>query len=258
MNELTLREAIDQTGLQRVRSLLRNYKGRNNQVIPSWLWEELTVLKEKSVSTGDQLTAKAIWCLEAVGHIQDHFVTIFVQLKAGEFQKGWNELDNCEQQIVGLDKHFTEDKDEFGVEHARVHTKQFQDLYPLHWGVSPGMLYKEIRCSTCDTKLALRSGCEHINGEIYDGKMCHAVVTSAEFLHLALVENPVQKFSFIFPEPGNDSGFQPIKELATRIGTPWRRWSYYKEERRQFHPRFKGIGRNARCPCNSGTKYKYW
>ena len=46
------------------------------------------------------------------------------------------------------------------------------------------------------------------------------------------------------------------ERIATTKTLRRRRWSYYREERRQFHPDFKGIGRNERCPCSSGAKYK--
>ena len=256
MDEMTLREGINQQGLKEMRDLLRNYKARTGQTLSPKCWQKLSDIKEKAVSSGDQLTAKAVWCLETIGHIQDHFVSVFLQLRAGEYEEAWNLLERCENEIAFLDRHFTEEGNEFGVEHARVRTKQLQDLYPLTLAFSPALLLKEVRCSICDTKLTLRSRCDHVSSEIYDGEMCGRVVTSAELLHLALVTNPVQKFSFIFPEGGNDRPFRPIKELAIAIGSPWRRWSYYREERRQFHPDFKGIGRNERCPCSSGAKYK--
>ena len=160
-------------------------------------------------------------------------------LRDGKFQDAWNLLESCENAIESLDRHFIEEGSAFGIEHARIHTKQLQGLYPLTWAVSPAFLYKEVRCSICKTKLTLRSGCDHIGGEIYDGEMCGRVVTGWELLHVALVRNPVQKFSFIFPEGDDDRPFRPIKELATAIGSPWHRWSYYKEERRQFHPAFR-------------------
>lgn len=256
MKEVTLRQEIDQLRLRRVRDLLRNYKARTTQTLSHSCRQELATLKGKAISDGDQLVAKAVWCLETIGHIQDHFVSVFLNLRAGEYKEAWNLLEKCENEIGFLDRHFIEEGDEFGVEHAHVHTKRLQDLYPVSLAVSPAFLHKEVRCSACDAKQSLRGGCDHISGEIYDGEMCGMVVTSPELLYLAIVENPVQKSSFIFPEGDNDQPFRSIKELATAIGSPWRRWSYYKEERRQFHPAFKGIGRNDQCPCWLGAKYK--
>ena len=256
MTELTLREAIDQPRLRDRRDLLRNYKAHEGHTLPPTHLHMLSDLKAEAVGSGEHMTAKAVWCLETIGRIQGHFVTVFLKLMAGEFQDAWNLLERCEIEIGFLDRHFTEAGNEFGVEHTRIHTKQLQDLYPLSFAISPALLHKEVQCSICNSKLTLRNGCEHIHGEIYDGEMCGRVVTDAELLHIALVTNPVQKFSYIFPQNNDDRPFRPIRELVIAIGSPWRRWSYYKEERRRFHPDFKGIGRNDRCPCKSGAKYK--
>ena len=253
---MTLREAIDQPDLQAVRDRLRRYRTRKCSTLPSDLWRNLSELKHQAVSGGDQMTAKAVWCLETIGHAQDSFVSAFKQLQAGDFKKAWDDLESCENQIVFLDRHFPEKDDEFGVEHARVHTQRLQDLFPLTWAFSPAFLYKEVVCSICGAKQSLRSGCEHVGGEIYDGEMCGRVVTSSELLHVALVTNPARKISYIFPEDDNPEQLLPIKELATALGSPWRRWSYQKEERRLFHPAFRKLGRNDRCPCMSGAKYK--
>ena len=256
MSELTLREAIDQPRLRDRRELLRNYKARKEHTLPSTHLHMLSEQKAEAVASGDQMTAKAVWCLEAIARIQDHFVSAFLRLMAGEFQDAWNLLERCEIEIGFLDRHFTEAGNEFGVEHARIHTKQLQELYPLSVAVSPALLHKEVRCSICDSKLTLRNRCKHVHGEIYDGEMCGRVITETELLHIALVTNPVQKFSYIFPQDSDDRPFRPIKDLVIKIGSPWRRWGFYKEERRQFHPAFKGIGRNDWCPCKSRVKYK--
>lgn len=256
MNNLSLREAIDQPSLREMRDLLREYKSRSILTLPSECWQQLAFLKGAAVSAGDEVTAKAVWCLETIGRIQDNFISVFLNLRHGEFQVAWNLLERCERDIGFLDDHFTEDEGEFGVEHARAQTKKLQDMYPLTWAFSPAFLHKEIKCSICGTKLTLRSKCDHINGEIYEGEMCSRVVTSTELLHVALVKDPVQKYSFIFPKEDNLQPFSPLTNLAAAIGSPWRRWKYDKEERRQFHPAFKGVGRNEICPCNSGAKYK--
>lgn len=253
---MSLREAMYQDSLSWTRTQLLNYSDRNNSVLQQNVWESLSRARALAVSEDDQLTAKAVWCLERIGQVQDQFVLSFNAICTSNFQEGWDGLEKCENQIRGLDRHFAEEENEFGIEHIRKHTKQFQELFPLKWGLSPGLLIKEARCSICDSKLGLRSRCAHKLGEIYSGEECIKVVTKCEFLHVALVENPVQKFTMFFPEEDKNHIFEKIQELATWVGSPWRRWSSRREERRTHHPAFQGIGRNQKCPCGSDRKFK--
>ena len=253
---MTLREAIDHPDLRRARTWLEGYKSRasSSQIDPSC--EDLADLKRDAVSANDQLKAKAIWCLETMGEIQDTFVSVFRLINQGEFKEAWDLLERCEISIHALDRHFTERDGEFGIEHVRTHTRQLQELYPYKWGVSPGMVYTDIRCSVCDSKLTLRRQCDHEVGEIYDGEMCCRVIKEARILHVSLVDNPFQKYSVIFPDGDNDRRLFLVKSLADALTSPWDPWSYSKEERRRFHPRFKNLGRNDICACSSGLKYK--
>ena len=254
--ENSLRELIFQESLSLARKYLLSYKSRSSNVLPEECREILTRQKNDAVSRGEQFSSKAIWCMETIGKIQDSFVSSILQLKEGAFKESWSSLGECKNQISQLDKHFTEVDNEFGIEHIRTHVKQIRELYPLHVGISPGLLIREKTCSICDTKLTLRAGCEHNFNEIYDGEMCHAVVTQFELLHVALVDNPAQNSTYIWPEIDGNPSFEMLTFLAKAWNSPWDRWSYTKEERRSFHPLFKNIGRNDLCPCGSGLKYK--
>lgn len=255
--KMTLRQAIDQPKLRFARDYLRLYHKRSSN-LPSLeeIKQCLSELKQEAVNIDDQVTAKAIWCLETVSQIQEYFLSAFSCLKAGDYQEAWNQLAHCESQIRSIDKHLTEGPQEFGIEHARGHTRQLQELYLLEWGFSPGLIKKEVHCSICDTRLTLRNGCGHKNGEIYDGELCVGVVKQAEILHISLVKNPAQKFTVIFPNGNDDLRLGPIKLIGQTLNSPWDSWSYHKETRRRHHPLFKDLGRNDRCPCNSGQKYK--
>ena len=255
METMTLDEAIAQPSLGKHRKSLEAYRNRPASALPSGHWQQLSDLKQLAVDSDDQLTAKAIWCLETIGQIQDQFVSAFQQVRQAEFKRAWDELEQCENQIRSLDRHFEEQDDRFGVEFARIHVQRFQDIYPYTWGISPGMVHREMHCSVCKAPITLRSRCQHKNGEIYDGKMCTEIITGLEFLHFAIVDNPAQKFSMIAAD--NDApGYEGVKLLSQALRSPWDGWWYHKEQRKQFHPAYKSVGRNHPCPCDSGIKYK--
>ena len=254
---MTLRHALENPRLCAARGLLQRYEQRTETVLPPRFWDELSRLKQRAIDDSDQPTAKAVWCMETIGRIQDHFVSAYMHMQSNEFQEAWHRLDRCEVETSFLDPHFSDEDREFGIEHIRVHTKRFQELFPVRAGISPAFLLKQFCCSICKMNLTLRSRCSHVVGEIYGGEMCCREITDAEILHVALVKNPAQRYSVIFPQKNQKSIFVLVRYVCCSLRSPWHRWSYDKEERKQHHPAFKAIGRNDRCPCGSRQKYKH-
>ena len=252
----TVYGAIAQPTFDIVRNQLLAFGSRTSGNLPPDFWQRLAGTKEACVSQKNQLGAKAAWCLEIVGHIQDNFISTLLCLSAGDFRRAWDVLERCENAIRSLDPHFGEKQGEFGIEHVRVHTRQLQELYPLKWGFSPGILFEEVHCSVCQSRRALRSDCGHVVGEIYNGEICSNVVTKAKILHVSIVDSPAQKYSVIWPTGETSPQFIMLKSVADELLSPWDVWRYKKEVRRSHHPAFKNLGRNNICPCGSDLKYR--
>ena len=156
-----LREAIDHSSLHDLRFLLQEYYKRTDAMLPTTFWDTAKDLKREAVGANDQITAKAIWCLETIGKVQDFFVGAYTAMASSDYREAWSKLERCETHISFLDRHFTEKRKEFGIEHCRKHRRQFQDLFHLKWGFSPGMLYREMECTICGAKIELRRNCGH-------------------------------------------------------------------------------------------------
>lgn len=247
--------ALGSSPLRAARDHLQDYGIRTDGLVSTSFRESLSHLKREAVADDNQVMAKAIWCLETIGHIQDHFVSAFLDIRNCDFKDAWDQLERCQVETGFLDKHFTEKSDEFGIEHARLHTRQFQDLYPFKIGFSPGSIVKASHCSICHTKMSLRGGCDHEIGEIYDGEYCARVITDLEILHVSLTDKPANKFSVVFPNGNDDYRLSLVKSVVDALHSPWHRWRYRREERKDHHPRFRGIRHNDPCPCESGSKY---
>ena len=254
---MTLLEAIDQPSLHEVSNHLRNYKSRVCVASLPEHTARLAQLKRDAVDRDDQISAKAVWCLETITRIQDHFESAFQCMRSGEFVEAWFQLERCESELKFLSPHFEGAEDQFGVEYISIHTKRFQNLVnaglPM-WGVSPEFLHKGMECSICHSKITLRSGCVHKQGEIYNGELCTINITDLQIVGIALVPNPVQKYSVIF-DGNDDPRFALIRFLIKALDSPWNGWSYQKEERREYHPVFKGLMPEDKCACPSGSKY---
>lgn len=251
-----LNSVIEQSFFDSVRNQLLGYRDRCEE-FPDELWEDLAVIKADFVNLNDQVGAKAVWCLETIGHIQDEFISAFWKIKAERYQEAWFPLADCENGIAILRRHFFECEGQFGIDHVRVHVQQLQDLYHLKWGYSPGLLIEEKHCSICGIKRQLRSDCGHIVHEVYDGKLCVNKVDKAKIFEVSLVPNPAQKHSVVWPVGQTLPQFRLLKYLADQLLSPWDIWMYHKETRKSHHPAFKDITPPDLCPCGSGSTYEH-
>lgn len=85
------------------------------------------------------------------------------------------------------------------------------------------------------------------------GEMCYHIIEDAELLGIALVKNPLEKYTVIFPQ-GMEYNYFMLENLMPRLDTPYDRW--YVDILKEKNSSYKGVGRNDKCPCGSDKKYK--
>ncbi len=104
--------------------------------------------------------------------------------------------------------------------------------------------------------------CGHRVGEIYNGEMCHRILTKLEVMGISIVDKPVQKYSVLFlsdEKTGKQRDHYNYALVQYAIGAlrePFDGWDVERTSRHQPHSRYAAIGRNEPCPCESGKKYK--
>lgn len=222
----------------------------------------LAEIRQEAVERDDQEVAKGAWCLETITEIHQMYLTAFASLQAGEYYEAWCTLERCEIRIHFLDRHFVDQTGLFDIEFIRRHVQRFQGLFPYKLFMSPEILYHDIRCSTCEARVLPRSRCGHEPGEIYSGVMCGRRIDAAAILAISLVEQPRQKYSVPFYRKDKDGkpvdhyDYCLVEYVIRGLASPWDEWTY--EWKKAYHPheRFRDIGRNDPCPCESGRKYK--
>jgi hypothetical protein len=83
----------------------------------------------------------------------------------------------------------------------------------LGTGISPGLVFREPKCSICGEKI-LDHECNHIPGEIYDGKVAKIEYKSIDIDHVSIVEvpkDPDSKISTLFlPKQINETSERPF------------------------------------------------
>ena len=225
------------------------------------LTELLKDLKSKAVENNEENLAKEIWKFEKILNIQNDYLIAFSKFKNELFYEGWCALEKVEISIHFLEKHFKID-DKYKTSFIKEHTLNFQSLFPYKIFISPEILITKQKCSICNNPFSLLDNCGHVIGEIYKGEMCSRVIEESRLINTAFVENPVQKYSVPFlidpkkPERKDNYNYHLVKFCIQRLFNPFDAWNYTVTKERHPHTRYKEVGRNDKCPCESGKKYK--
>ncbi len=218
--------------------------------------------KLSAVREGNQALAKQMWCFEQIVEVQVNFLAVHELLRNGEYYEGWCKLEQIELVLLRLYPHFNATTDQYWIGFIAKKIPMLQSLFPYRMFTSPEILEIEKKCNICGEKISIRNPCGHRVGEIYDGKYCCRIVTKCEFIAVAMVTDPVQKYSVVFPvDPKTGKShdrynYSTVEYLIKRWPTPFHDWTV--EWTKALHPKklFGQIGRNDKCPCDSGVKYK--
>lgn len=237
---------------------IEKYLEKSNRQLDPQIQDELVKKKEQAVAERDEQTTNYIWCLQQIYKIQSLYLMAFERLKAGNFEEAWNALDRTDIEISFLEPHFEKYFGcpvglKFNIGLILNSVKQFQKLFPYRLFTSREVIIKEEKCSICGKKISLRHGCNHRIGQLYMGERCCYEVTNMEFLGIAIVSDPFDKYAIIRMED-RDYNYEPLEQLMKVIKDPFTLWNV--DELQIVSPNYKKIGRNDICPCGSGKKYK--
>ncbi len=222
---------------------------------------DLAGVKASAVERGDQDLASAAWCLEQIAAAQEFYLMAFSQCRQRQFYAAWCELERGEVRLSWLRRHFLDPRHSLGVEILCDRITRMQALFPYRVFLSPGLLVKRMRCSICGEIIRLRRSCGHRRFSLYDGEMCGRILEDVEPLEVSLVERPVQKYSVAFPQGLGSYNYALVDYLVRALETPWSEWSVEIQKRRRVLPEYdtpayRKLGRNERCACGSGLKFK--
>jgi hypothetical protein len=249
--------------MDEVRIVLRAVASRKFSDDISELKTSLAEHKKTAVQVGDQTLAKEIWCLEETLDAQAKYLEAFQQLKKADYYGAWCTLEQAELAIGFLRPHFQSEWATYKLDRIEEYVRKWQGLFPYKIFFSPEIVEIEKTCSICNKPVSLRNHCGHEVGEIYNGEMCCRIISKVEFLGTATVSSPVQKYSVPFivdPKTGQQRdhyNYTLVKYAAQRIEDPFLGWSCTWTKRRHPHSRYRHVGRNDKCPCESGKKYKH-
>lgn len=232
---------------------IKIYLNKKNLQLDKSILDDLKYIKSEAVNNSNESLANEVWCLEQIYFIQNTYLEMFNNLKSNEFEKAWNQLEQIDINIYFLKNNCIWDMNNFSLNFINDTIHYYEKLFPYKYFLSRESIIKKQRCSICKSIRNIRSHCGHTPGKVYMGELCVNIVEDVEFLAMAIVENPLDKYTVLFPE-GLEYNYFMLEKLMPNLLSPYDRW--YVEIEKIKKDEYKNIGRNDLCPCGSQKKYK--
>ncbi|MCM1313386.1 MAG: hypothetical protein NC206_10110 [Bacteroides sp.] len=198
------------------------------------------------------------WSRWAVVTIHQRFTKVYDLLSNSKFYEAWCEAEQVEIILKDLLRNFPDMYSTVRELHTCIHN--LQSLYPYKLFCSHVIHIKQEVCSICGQQRSVRHFCGHRTGYVYNGEICHNIVTDFELKGVDIVLNPANKYSVLFTQ-GSDGNRQDnydytlLKGLMSAWKKPFQRWTYKIDIQYKSPASFPGITDSSFCPCASGLSY---
>ena len=249
------------------------YLRQKNRILDIDIRSQIFVLREEVVQDKKEELANALWCYDCIFEIQQLYINAYEHLKKAarsnnnmidnydsekskEYEYAWNNLDQCDIKISLLEEVFcipSAKASDYYIDEIFEDIKKLQPLFPYKYFLSREVIIRKQRCSICDKDLSIRHPCGHIPGRLYMGQLCGRKITDADLICESIVSTPFDKYA-ILKVKGQNFNFKLLDSIVLSL-EPYGSWSYKVEKR--LLPQYQRIGRNDKCPCGSGMKYKH-
>lgn len=239
-----------------VRSLRRQLRGHPTSSDPDY-WADIAKAaaeaNQAAREAGDPDTANKLWFLGSVARARALMCQVFADLQAHEYKEAWMVLEQVEILVAALQRNpFLSDEFEIAVLGKMV--ERWQSQYPYTVFASPEMIVKRSECSICGRPTDPFDHCGHEKGKVYAGQYCSRIIREFEAVSIALVRDPVQKYSVMIPEPDPHS-YTKVRYIAERVSNPFSLWRVEHTTAFHDHDLFAGWPEDGDCPCHSGRSY---
>lgn len=240
----------------------------------SLIINELQRLKKTAVENRDESAANELWCYEQIYNIKKGYHDAFLKMKDAAslsdvldedgydspkskcYEEIWNLLDRCDMNISLLEENYCiEDAkmDFFHINEIEEDYQKLTPLFPYKIFASREQIIKKEKCSICGNIVSVRNPCGHRVGKLYMGEVCCRIVVDFEFLGASIVSKPFDNYTILKPQ-GVKFNFSLLDYISPQIH-PYSKWSYKIENK--LLPQYNKTGRNDKCPCGSGKKFKF-
>jgi len=176
-------------------------------------------------------------------------------MHSGDVVDAFDRIEGILTTILSIRRHLDDADGKFGLDLIHNIAWNWVTLLDPPYGISPGIIIKRACCSICQTKVGVRWPCGHISGEIYGGELCVQDIKEWEVTEVSMVERPASLLLANHKERMLDRA-EKFTELAEKLPSPYTPWLLESVTDLKLHPSYLDAGRNAKCPCGSGKKFK--
>lgn len=216
---------------------------------------ELSSIKKDAVNAKDESLANKCWILENIYLIQKKYVDSFALLSSKKYEAAWRMYEEIEIALSHLSRNFNYLDNQYELKFIEIQTSLFQKLFPYVHFTSREMSVGKEKCTICGKIITSpRNSCNHIVGNLYMGEMCCREVMDIQLHGISITTEPKDKYTVLHPM-GLEYNYEAIEMLLEHITSPYMLWNI--REIKKLKKEFRDIGRNERCPCGSGKKYKH-
>lgn len=239
---------------------IEQFLKKQNQIFPDDIIREIEQKRAEAIKAQNEEEANEYWRLAVIYYVQKGYITMYNMVRSKNYRMAWETLRQTDMQLVTLGRNFsigTSLDDPYHLVYIRDMLNKYELLFPYEIFVCRESLIKEQKCSICGETVKLRGGCNHVPGKIYMGELCMHETTDFEYKDLKAVRDPFDKFEILEPyEPKEMTySFAMLEMLMGSLRSPYEYWEV--EIVRDKNPEYARVGRNDKCPCGSGKKFKH-
>lgn len=253
------------TQVQKIIDLLNNQKNKLEQLDFSQayynfsnaesLFEEI---KQIGVISKNEKLANSQYVAKMYFRLFCDMASYFSLLSKNEYKSSWNTLQDCFDSIYYVGK-FTDISEDYELFKIKDLLKSYEGLYQYKIFASSEYIILSSACSLCGKPMQSLE-CPHIKGNLYWGEMAIEKISKVkEFQAVALVSNPVDKRCVMELADDNRSETEKFKLLDTFCKQniyPFKNFLIEEQISTRLKEKDKSLGRNDKCNCGSGKKYK--
>lgn len=182
----------------------------------------------------------------------------FELLKEKRYKSSWDKLQDCIDlaKMVGS---YIEKENRLEISKVLRLLSSYETLYPYSVFASSEYIVSKSHCSICGQSM-LSLSCPHIKGKLYWGEVAVEMIDEIKtFQAVALVSHPEDKRCVIELSDDNRTEVEKFKRIDQflELNQPFLKdFSIKKIIENRMRDDIKIVGRNERCPCGSGMKFK--
>lgn len=188
------------------------------------------------------------------------YATIWEKLVDQKYGNSWTSLQNTIDQFRIVKKFSCKNKDSKHLSFFENQLISLEKLYPYNIFFSIGAVVDYFECSICGLDID-SDKCPHFKGELYNGEIAVAIAKNIRELdHVSMVKNPADKRCIVqYDDEGEQ--FKMVryisKLLREKMLRPFDFGKLRFSEKIIPNPDYVKLGRNQKCFCGSGKKFKH-